>query len=124
ETGPPGLKSHAFTLIVIVWMPGEGVGVGGLNPGGAGTSFAPTTRIRSPDLLSASAAYVKSGLAGSLESTGAWPLVLARLPNPTTPYIVLTCVTPWPGRATLVEPRRTGPSKRRIVAVTELALGL
>ena len=63
ETGPPGLKSHALTLIVIVCVPAGGVGVGvgvgeglcgsdvgvsvgetvadgvgGLKPGGAGTS--------------------------------------------------------------------------------------
>ena len=75
------MKSHAFTLIVIVSTPGGGVGVGvgtgvlvavavgGLNPGGAAASCAPTMRTRSPDVLSASAAYVKSGLPGSLAST-------------------------------------------------------
>ncbi len=64
---------------------GVAVAVGGLKPGGAGTSATPTTRIRSPDLLSATAAYVNNGLSASLDSTVAYPLFLERLPNPITP---------------------------------------
>src|SRR6266508_5909159 len=105
ETGPPGEKSQAFTLIVIVCVPEVGVGVGvgvavsggpagvavaagtvavgGLKPGGAAASFAPTIKIRSPDLLSTSAAYVNNGLPASLDSTVACPLDRTRLPKPT-----------------------------------------
>src|SRR6266542_5149610 len=63
-----------------------GVGVGGAGPPLGGTTIGdvrrPSTRIRSPDLLSASAAYVKSGLSALLDTTVAYPFVLTRLPNP------------------------------------------
>src|SRR5262249_4660663 len=58
------------------------------------------------------------------DSTVASPSFLTRLPNPTTPKMLLICVTPWGARFTLVVPRRTGPSNSRIVAVTAFPLGL
>ena len=57
------------------------VAVGGLKPGGAGTSSVPTTKIVSCVVLSASAAYVKSGAPAPLLSTVQYPLVVFNVPN-------------------------------------------
>src|SRR6266542_4685024 len=59
------------------------VAVGGWKPGGAATSGEPMMRIKSPEVLSASAAYVNKGFWESLLSTVAYPSTRVRFPNHT-----------------------------------------
>src|ERR1700693_123726 len=61
------------------------VGVGGMNPTGAGPPAAPTTRIRSPERLSASAAYANNGSCEPSLVTVAYPSTVTMPAKPASP---------------------------------------